>query len=126
MRTTCGHPRRQPRAGTRNAPVDPAPPVRRGARPGARVERRIVWRMRRTSGTCPLREGRSRTGIRDVTILFDTVATLKACHLRLGYGARPCCNARAARGGLSTHGHHTSSHVPVRTGGRANPPSDFL
>ena len=57
MRTTCGHPRRQPRAGTRNAPVDPAPPVRRGARPGARVERRIVWRMRRTrSGTCPLRK----------------------------------------------------------------------
>lgn len=56
------------------------PPVRRGARPGARVERRIVWRMRRTtSGTCPfaVAEGRSRTGIRDVTILFDTVATLK-------------------------------------------------
>ena len=78
-------------------------------------------------GYLPVAEGRSRTGIRDVTILFDTVATLKVPRLRLGYGAaRPCCNARAARGGLSTHGHHTSSHVPVRTGGRANPPSDFL
>ena len=77
MRTTCGHPRRQPRAGTRNAPVDPAPPVRRGARPGARVER--PYRMENATylGYLPVAEGRSRTGIRDVTILFDTVATLK-------------------------------------------------
>jgi hypothetical protein len=77
-------------------------------------------------GYLPVAEGRSRTGIRDVTILFDTVATLKVPPTTWVYRARPCCNARAARGGLSTHGHHTSSHVPVRTGGRANPPSDFL
>ena len=56
MRTTCGHPRRQPRAGTRNAPVDPAPPVRRGARPGARVERRIV------SGECDVPRVPARCG----------------------------------------------------------------
>ena len=53
-------------------------------------------------------------------------ATLKVPTYDLGTALGPGCNARAARGGLSTHGHHTSSHVPVRTGGRANPPSDFL
>ena len=79
MRTTCGHPRRQPRAGTRNAPVDPAPPVRRGARPGGRC-RAAYRKFFQSYGEwtyLPVAEGRSRTGIRDVTILFDTVATLK-------------------------------------------------
>lgn len=73
MRTTCGHPRRQPRAGTRNAPVDPAPPVRRGARPGARVERRIVnFSNRMENGrTCPLRKAAREP--ESATLLFYSI-----------------------------------------------------
>ena len=69
MRTTCGHPRRQPRAGTRNAPVDPAPPVRRGARPGARVERRN-YRME-NGRTCPLRKAAREP--ESATLLFYSI-----------------------------------------------------
>ena len=75
MRTTCGHPRRQPRAGTRNAPVDPAPPPSAGARARARVSSGVSYGESNAT-YLPVAEGRSRTGIRDVTILFDTVATL--------------------------------------------------
>lgn len=87
---------------TANAPVDPAPPVRRGARPGARVERRIVWRMDRVPARCgrPLENRNPRRYYfiryrRDLEKVPPTTWVRRSALLQCSRGPRRSIDARA-------------------------------